>query len=184
MPLKIVAGILIVAAIATLADWAWFTFGVPNCTSAGVAYGAVLLTAVGGALGAASGRLVRGLPIGMLAGIGGALSYYVLFTVLDELGAILAAWVVIWISMAVLEGRWISGTRRSWLAIAGRGTAAAALSGIGFYLVYETLWGPPPAGDRNYAVQFGAWAVALAPGMVALTLTVGRRPETATSLAD
>ena len=181
MPLKIVTGILTVAAIGTLADWAWFAFGVPNCISAGVIYGAVLLMAVGGALGAASGRLLRGLPIGMLAGIGGALAYYVLAAVLDDRSAIPAAWVVTWLSMAVLEGRWISGTRRSWLAIAGRGTAAAALSGIAFYLVLDVLWGTPPASGRNYAVQFGAWVAAWAPGMLALTLTAGRRPEAAAS---
>jgi len=172
MLLRIVAGILVVAATATTADWAWYTFGCHG-TTAGVIDGAVLLTAVGGALGAASGRLLRGLPVGTLAGVGGALSYYALVAGFGERAndaAIPAAWVVTWLWMALLEGRWISPIRRSWLAIAGRGTAAALLSGIAFYLVLDQLWGEPPADGRNYALQFAAWAAAWAPGMLVLTL--------------
>jgi hypothetical protein len=178
MPLKIVTGILIVAALATLADWVWYTFDVCQGIAPGVIHGAVLLTAVGGAIGAASGRLLRGLPIGTLAGTGGALAYYAIVAAFGERtegAAIPAAWVVTWLSMAVLEGRWISPTARSWLAIAGRGTAAAVLSGIAFYLVLEQLWGAPPPSGRNYALQFAAWAAAWAPGMLALTLRPGRK---------
>src|SRR5262245_59053943 len=158
MLLKIVLGILVVAATATTADWAWYTFGCHG-TAAGVVHGAVLLTSVGGALGAVSGRLLRGLPIGTLAGIGGALSYYALVAAFGERAydaAIPAAWVITWLLMALLEGRWISPSPRSWLAIAGRGTGAAVLSGIAFYLVLDRLWGEAPAGGRNYALQFAA----------------------------
>src|SRR5262245_57709195 len=80
MSLKIVTGILIVAATATAADWVWYTFGCQGM-AAGLIHGAVLLTVLGGAVGAASGRIVRGLPIGTLAGIGGALTYYALVAV-------------------------------------------------------------------------------------------------------
>jgi hypothetical protein len=176
MPLRIVAGILVVAATATVADWAWYAFGCHGI-AAGLVHGAVLLTALGGALGAASGRLLRGLPVGTLAGIGGALSYYALVAAFGERAqgaAIPAAWIVTWLAMAVLEGRWISPTRRSWPAVAGRGTAAALLSGIAFYLVLDRLWGAPPAGGRNYAVQFAAWAAAWAPGMLVLALRPAR----------
>ena len=177
MPLRIITGILVVAATATVADWVWYTFDVCHGIAAGVIDGAVLLTAVGGALGAASGRFLRGLPIGTLAGIGGALAYYAFIAAFGERAygaAIPAAWVVTWLLMAILEGRWISPTRRSWLAIAGRGTTAAVLSGIAFYLVLDRLWGAPPPDGRNYAVQFAAWAAAWAPGMLALTLGPGR----------
>ena len=173
MPPKIITGILFVAALATIADWVWYTFDVCQGIAAGVIHGAVLLTAVGGALGAASGRLLRGLPIGTLAGIGGALAYYFIVAAFDERAygvAIPAAWVVTWLLLAILEGCWIAPTRRSWLAIAGRGTTAAVLSGIAFYLVLDQLWGAPPPEGRNYALQFAAWAVAWAPGLLALTL--------------
>jgi len=166
-----------VAATATLADWAWYSFDSCRGMAAGVIHGAVLLTVVGGALGAASGRLLRGLPIGTLAGTGGALAYYLLVAAFGERAedaAIPAAWVVTWLLLALLEGRWISPTRRSWPAIAGRGTAAAVLSGIAFYLVLDRLWGAPPAGGRNYALQFAAWAAAWAPGMLVLALRRGR----------
>ena len=179
MSLKIITGILVVAAIATLGDWVWHAFpDVCNGITAGVIHGAVLLTAVGGALGAASGRLLRGWPIGTLAGIGGALAYYALVAAFGERAygaAIPAAWVVTWLLIAVLEGRWLSSGPRSWLVIAGRGTTAAVLSGVAFYLVLDQLWGAPPPEGHNYAVQFAAWAAAWAPGMLALSLEPRRK---------
>ena len=90
-----IAGIVVVAAAATLGDFIWYTVGVRHTMVAGLVHGGLLLTAVGGALGAASGRLAKGLPLGTLAGLGGALSYYVLIVVLDSRPygtAILGAW--------------------------------------------------------------------------------------------
>ncbi|MGH9867933.1 MAG: hypothetical protein ACREAA_07210 [Candidatus Polarisedimenticolia bacterium] len=172
MPVKIVLWILAVAATATLADWIWYTFGVRHSLTAGVIHGAALLTIVGAALGAASGRPFRGLPIGAAAGIGGALAYYAFIVVIDDRPygtAIPAAWIVMWLLLAVLEGRWLRApARRSWAEIAVRGVAAAALSGVTFYLALNTLWGAPPAAGRNYAIQFTAWALAWAPGLMAL----------------
>lgn len=172
----LVVGVLVVAAIATFGDWAWAALGCHGMT-AGVVHGAVLLTAVGGVIGAASGHFFKGLPIGTLAGTGGALAYYALVAALGsraESAAIPAAWVVTWLLMALLEGRWLAATRRSWPAIALRGTAAAGLSGVAFYLLLDTLWGAPPSGARDYAIQFAAWAGAWAPGLLALTLRAGR----------
>ncbi len=172
--MTIFIGILLVAATATAADWIWYTFGVRHCVTNGVIHGAVLLTVVGGALGAAAGRLLRGLPIGTAAGIGGASAYFVLVALVDDRPygtAIPAAWIVMWLLLAVLEGRWLRApARRSWLEIALRGITAAALSGVAFYLVLSTLWGAPPASGRNYAIQFAAWAFAWAPGMLALSV--------------
>ena len=174
--MRILVGILLVAATATAADWIWYTFGVRHGVTAGVIHGAVLLTVVGGVLGAAARQLVRGLPIGTVAGVGGALTYF-LFALVDPRAygpAIGVAWVVTWLSLAVLEGRFLRApARRSWREIAVRGGAAAVLGGLAFYLVMNTLWGEPPASGRNYAVQFAAWAFAWAPGLLALT--AGRR---------
>jgi len=174
---KILLGILVVAATATLGDWIWATFEACRGIAAGVIHGAALLTAVGGALGAASGRLLRGLPFGTLSGTAGALVYYALVLTLgarvDPI-AIPAAWVVTWLVMALLEGRWLAPARRSWPAIAARGTAAAVGSGIAFYLVLDLLWGPTPAEGRNYALQLAAWAAAWAPGMLVLSLGTKR----------
>ena len=52
-------------------------------------------------------------------------------------------------------------------------SAAAVIAGLAFYLVMNTLWGRPPAGGRNYALQFVAWAFAWAPGL--LILSAGAR---------
>jgi hypothetical protein len=146
-------------------------------------HGALLLTTVGAVLGAASGRVVRGLPVGALMGLGGAASYYVLVAVMDGAtygSAIPAAWVIMWLILATLDGRWLRAPqRRTWAAVAGRGLAAALVSGVAFYLVMNLLWGRPPSGGRNYVVQFVAWAFAWAPGLLALTL--GEAPVTASA---
>jgi phage shock protein E len=176
--MKTLVGLLVVAAVATTGDFIWYTYGVRHTMVAGLIHGALLLTSVGAVLGVASGRVLKGLPIGTLAGIGGAISYYVLVAVMDRRTygtAIPAAWVIMWLMLAALDGRWLRAPqRRTWAAVGKRGLAAAVLGGLAFYLVMTTLWGRPPAGGRNYLVQFFAWAFAWAPGLFALT--VGETP--------
>lgn len=166
--------VLIVAATATAGDFIWYTYGVRHSLAAGIVHGALLLTSVGFVLGLASGRPTKGMPIGTIAGIGGALSYYALVAVMDPRTygtAIPGAWIIMWLILAALEGRWLRAPdRRPWAEVAGRGLAAAALGSVAFYLVLDTLWGRPPASGRNYAVQFLAWAFAWAPGLLALTM--------------
>ena len=79
----IAAGVLLVAATATAGDWVWYTFGVRHSLMAGLIHGALLLTVAGGALGAAAGRPLRGLPISTLAGVGGASVYYAVIACTD-----------------------------------------------------------------------------------------------------
>jgi hypothetical protein len=178
--MRIVAGILGVALVATLADYTWYTLHVRHSIVTGIIHGAVLLTAVGAVLGLHTGRVVKGLPIGALAGIGGALTYYLLVALVDRRtygSAIPVSWVAMWLIVAVLDGRWLrSPERRPWRVIAIRGALAAVLSGAAFYMVMNILWGRPPESGRSYAAQFGAWVVAWAPGLLALTLV---RPSSA-----
>jgi hypothetical protein len=177
--MRIGLGILGVALVATLGDYTWYTLGVRHNMASGIIHGAVLLTAVGAVLGFDAGRVVKGLPIGALAGAGGALIYYLLVAVMDRRTygtAIPASWVAMWLLVALLDGRWLRAPRRRpWGEIALRGVLAAVLGGIAFYLVMNTLWGRPPATGRNYLVQFGAWVIAWAPGLLALTW--GRSPR-------
>ena len=116
-------------------------------------HGALLLTAVGGAIGAASGRLAKGLPLGTLAGLGGALSYYVLIVVMDSRPygtAVPGAWVIMWLLLAALDGRWLRApNRRGWKEVATRGVVAAVAAGIAFALVRNDLWGRPPGGGSQ-----------------------------------
>lgn len=180
--MKIGVGILGVALVATLSDYTWYTLNVRHSITTGIVHGAVLLTAVGAVLGLVANRVLKGLPIGALAGIGGALIYYLLVALVDRRTygmAIPASWVAMWLLLAVLDGRWLRAPqRRQWRDIAMRGVLAAVLSGIAFFLVLNTLWGRPPAAGKNYVLQFAAWVVAWAPGLLALTLVsprAGRR---------
>ena len=170
--MKIGFGILGVALVATLGDYTWYTLRVRHSMLTGIIHGAVLLTAVGGVLGLEAHRALKGLPIGALAGVGGALAYYLLVAIVDRRPygvAIPAAWVTLWLLLAVLDGRWLRApSRRSWSAIAIRGALAAVFGGVAFFLVMNTLWGRPPAAGRNYIVQFAAWVIAWAPGLLAL----------------
>ena len=179
--MKIVAGILGVALVATLGDYIWYTLHVRHSITTGILHGAVVLTAVGAVLGLDAGRLLKGLPIGALAGIGGALTYYLLVALVDRRtygAAIPMSWVALWLIVAVLDGRWLrSPERRPWGEIAIRGALAAVLSGAAFFMVMNTLWGRPPATGRNYALQLAAWVVAWAPGLLALTLGRSARAE-------
>jgi hypothetical protein len=173
--MRIVVGILGVALVATLADFTGYTLHVRHSMVAGIIHGAVLLTAAGAVLGLHAGRLVKGLPIGALAGIGGALTYYLLVALVDGRtygSAIPASWVALRLILAVLDGRWLRAPEqcRPWRVIAIRGALAAVLGGAAFYIVMNTLWGSAPASGRNYAVQFVAWAVAWTPGLLALAV--------------
>ncbi|HEY7445773.1 MAG TPA: hypothetical protein VH701_25325 [Vicinamibacterales bacterium] len=168
-----IAGIAVIAAAATLGDLIWYTLGVRHTMMAGILHGALLLAVLGAVLGAASGQLVKGLPIGALAGLGGALSYYGLILVMDSRTygtAIPAAWVIMWLLLAALDGRWLRAPdRRPWSQVAIRGTIAAVAGGLAFFLVMNLLWGRPSSEGRNYFLQFAAWAFAWAPGLLALT---------------
>jgi hypothetical protein len=179
--MKIGVGILGVALVATLSDYTWYTLNVRHSITTGIIHGAVLLTAVGAVLGLVANRVLKGLPIGALSGIGGALIYYLLVALVDRRTygmAIPASWVAMWLLLAVLDGRWLRAPqRRQWREIAMRGVVAAVLSGIAFFLVLNTLWGHPPATGKNYVVQFAAWVVAWAPGLLALTLDYSSRRE-------
>jgi hypothetical protein len=178
--MKIAVGILGVALVATMCDYTWYALHVRHSMIAGIIHGAVLLTAVGAVLGLDAGRLLKGLPIGALAGVGGALIYYLVVALVDRRtygAAIPAAWIGMWLLIALLDGRWLRAPqRRRWGEIAIRGLLAAALSGIAFFPVMNTLWGRPAATGRNYLLQFAAWVVAWAPGLLASTLA--RSPRT------
>jgi hypothetical protein len=171
---RLLIGIAVVSAVATTGDYIWYEIGVPHRMWAGVAHGALLLTAVGGVLGAASGRTAAGLPIGTVAGVAGALAYYALAPMMAQSGAMLVAWAALWIVIALLDGRFVRrGTRPASHALV-QGASAAALSGVTFYLVVGSLWGRAPAGGRNYLLQFALWTIAWAPGILAIGQSLGR----------
>jgi len=174
-PLAVLAGIVVVALVSTAGDAVWYGLGVEHRMTAGILHGAVLLTAVGGVLGVAAGRLAAGLPLGAAAGVGGALVYYALAPVIGQ-SAMVAAWAALWIMLAVLDGVVLRRGARSAAEMLARGLVAALVGGLAFALVVGVIWGRPGAGGRNYLVTFAAWVVAWAPGLLALTVGAGRRP--------
>jgi len=180
--MTILIGLLIVAAVSTVGDYVWYEIGVEHRVVAGVIHGAILLAAVGGVIGAAAGRIVAGIPMGAAAGVGGALIYYGIVSAGGRgsgATAMVVAWAAVWLIMATLDGRVLRSTApRPWPDILARGVLAAALGGVAFYFMMDTLWGRPPAEGRNYLLQFAAWLVAWAPGLLALTLPRRRSGQT------
>ena len=172
--LRIIIGILLVSFVSTAGDYVWYEYGVRHRVAVGILHGAVLLMAVGGVVGVAARRVGAGLPIGAAAGVGGALAYYLIDTVTGGSVAMIAAWAVCWLLLAVGEGRLLQRPQRSWGEVVTRGIIAAILGGLAFYAVVNILWGRPPAGGRNYLVQFAAWTVAWAPGILGLVTRVNK----------
>jgi hypothetical protein len=171
---RLLIGILVVAAASTIGDYVWYEVGVRHRMWSGIIHGAVLLTAVGGTLGAASGRTLAALPMGTVAGVAGALTYYALFPVIGS-WAMMVAWASLWIFLALLDGRVVRRARRSVAQCLMQGGSAALLSGVTFYLVVGSLWGRAPAGGRNYLLQFAMWTIAWAPGLLAIGQDLSRK---------
>ena len=176
--LKPVIGVLVVAAVATGGDAFWYEMGVRHRMTAGALHGALLLGAVGLVLGWISNRLLQGLVAGVGAGVAGAMAYYGMVAVGGRdasLTAMVAAWAAVWLMLAVLDGRWLRApAMRPWPEILTRGVIAAVIGGLAFYLMLDVLWGHDREGNKNYLVQYGAWIIAWAPGILALTLTTYR----------
>jgi hypothetical protein len=173
--LKSLLGVMFVAAVATFGDHVWFAAGARNEATAGSLHGAALLGAVGLVLGWISKRIVAGLLTGMASGVGGALAYYAIAAALGGRGQVLeamvAAWAAVWIVLAICDARLLRRPAvRPWGEALARGLAAAVLGGIAFYFMYPYFWGRE---SRNYGdlVKFGAWIIAWAPGILALTLS-------------
>ena len=174
MMATLIIGILAVAAVSTIGDYVWYEIGVPHEMSFGIAHGALLLGSVGAVVGAAARRTAMGALLGAVSGVGGALVYYFAATMHGRTFAMLAGWTTVWLLMSVFNARVLRAPRSSWAEAIGRGVLAAIVAGLGFYLVLNVLWGRPPATGRNYLLQYGAWLVAWAPGILAVALRARR----------
>ena len=168
-----ILGVLFVAAVATAGDHVWFAVGARNEATAGSMHGAALLGAVGLVLGWLSGRILAGLVTGIAAGVGGALAYYAIAAAIGSRGmslpAMVAAWAAVWVVLAICDGRFLrSPGARPWNETLLRGVTAAVVGGITFYFMFPFFWGRE---SRAYSdlVKFGAWAIAWAPGILALS---------------
>jgi hypothetical protein len=155
-----------VALVATIGDYLWFENNVRHTATNGVVHGAALLLSVGLVIGQQTGQWIRGALGGVLAGVTGALAFYAVVGIMGYLGALIAAWVFMWIVLAAVSA-WVRGYLAQvprWMA---PGLVAAIGSGITFYLV-SGIWTDHPEA-RNYLWHLVAWTIAWAPGIVALT---------------
>lgn len=162
-------GALLLAAVTTAGDYAWFEFGIRHNPVAGVLHGVVMMGSLGAVLGWQARRLGLGILGGIVAGVAGALMFYALWRVLGW-GAMFASWSAIWLGLAAFDHYVLwkhSGS--SWIA---RGLAAAILGGIAFYMI-SGVW-TAHGDDPNYGWHFVSWFIAWWPGLAALTF--GRRP--------
>ncbi len=155
-----------VALVATLGDFIWFEYGVRHTTVHGVLHGAALLLAVGLVLGQHTGAWLRGAVGGIAAGVAGALAFYAVVGLTGYLGALIAAWVLMWMLLAAVAA-WLRGDLMKPRRWAVPGALAAVGSGVTFYLV-SGIWTDHPEA-RNYVWHLVAWTVAWAPGIFALT---------------
>ena len=161
-----VARTVFVALVATIGDFIWFEYGVRHTAVHGVLHGAGLLLAVGLVIGQQTGQFIKGALGGVIAGVSGALAFYAVAQPFGYLGALIAAWVFMWIVLAAVSA-WVRGHLAEvprWMA---PGLIAAVTSGATFYLV-SGIWTDHPAA-RNYLWHLAAWTIAWAPGIVALT---------------
>jgi hypothetical protein len=139
---------------------------VRHTTMHGVLHGAALLLSVGLVIGHQTGQWIRGAVGGVLAGVVGALAFYAVVDGLGYLGALIAAWLFMWLVLAAVAA-WVRGALArvpQWIV---PGVIAALASGAMFYLV-SGIWTEHPE-SRNYLRQLGAWMLAWAPGITALT---------------
>ena len=166
MAITYLARVVFVALVATIGDYLWFENNVRHTALHGVVHGAALLLSVGLVLGQQTGQWIRGALGGVFAGVAGALAFYAVVGLMGYLGALIAAWVFMWIVLAAVSA-WVRGYLPQvprWMA---PGLVAAIGSGITFYLV-SGIWTDHPEA-RNYLWHLVAWTIAWAPGIVALT---------------
>ncbi len=163
----VIGSTVAIAALSTLGDFMWASMHLRHRMVFGLAHGAILFLCIGYCLGRATSRPALGALGGLLAGLAAAGSYYLLAPFMRYY-AMFAAWVLVWLALAVLTGRLLRKTdplRSS--EVLGRGTAAAIGSGIAFYLI-SGIWRPFNPQGWDYAVHFLAWCLAFFPGFAAL----------------
>jgi len=159
---------LFVAAVATMADWVWASQLLSHRMWYGLVHGAGLCGAMGVAIGVPVRKPLTGLAGGLFAGLIAAASFYLLAPML-RYSAMFAAWCLLWMLFAYLDGVMLRNRRAPEAVV--RGVAAALLSGAVFYAVSGmwTRWSPSTI---NYADHYWRWAVAFLPGFLALRVGV------------
>jgi hypothetical protein len=155
---------LALGAVMTLGDFAWSALHIQHRVAYGIVHGAVMCLCLGLAVGVRSRRCAVAALAGLVIGVIAAATFYALATVLG-VGAMFPAWMLLWILFAVLQYR-LQETETLGSALI-RGTLAALLSGVAFYLI-SGIW--TRGGEPDLARNLVSWSFAFLPGFVALFL--------------
>ena len=173
-----IAGTLAIAALSTAGDFIWATWISAHRAVYGVIHGALLFLAIGLFLGSLAGRAAAGAIAGACVGALAAGLYYLLAPMLG-FGAMIVAWMAVWLGLALVYGRLnaqridVGGRhdiRINFGAVATRGVIAAIASGLGFYAI-SGIWRPFDPEGWDYLTHFGAWTLAYFPGFAALLIS-------------
>ena len=158
-----VAASVALAAVMTFGDFAWSALHIHHRMAYGIVHGAAMCLCIGIAIGVRVRRPLPAAIAGPLIGVAAAGTYYVLASPLSW-GAMLPAWMLLWILFALLQKLL---TKRERIGVAlKRGILAALLSGFAFYLISD-IW-IHEARHPGMLVHVGAWAFAFLPGFAAL----------------
>jgi hypothetical protein len=190
----VLVGALLVAAIATAGSM--FSPHVPAQYRAVYQLGfyfAWFLT-IGGVIGAASGKTLRGLAAGFVAGLAafgllGGTAYVIRHVIglpaeagtRRAISIVLFAviWIVIWCVLSLFNARVLRANKGSWGAAIVRGTIAAILSGAAVILITMDRPGDLRTNPtRRFLFTFVGWTLAIGPGLAAV---VGERTPAAAS---
>ena len=159
---------LILAALSTLGDFLWAHFEIKHRMFAGILHGALLCLCLGAVLGYARGS-VKSVLLGALGGLGvGILSAggFYLFRPLIRFGAMIVAWMELWLLTALLY-QWVGNVSGGLKSACVRGSIAAVGSGLAFYAI-SGIWTDHSPGGPNYSYNFLCWTIAFLPGFLAL----------------
>ncbi len=164
------ASSIALAAVMTFGDWFWAVLHVRHRTAYGVAHGATMCLCLGIAIGVRVKRTLPAAIAGPLIGVAAAGTFYLLAPAL-RWGAMVPAWMLLWILFALLQ---LALARGEGLGVTlKRGILAALLSGLAFYLISD-IW-IHEAAHPGLLVHFAAWTFAFLPGFAALFVAVARR---------
>lgn len=170
-----VACAAVLGLLSTFGDWVWEHYIPDGSILPGVAHGVVIFVALALLLGWASGlpgvtrKLLLTLPI---AGLLLAAVFYPLAYAMGYLGALLATWVGMWLSLALLQ-RWARGGREAFSRATLRAVVAAIGSGLAFWAI-SGIW-TDPASHTSYLQRLLYWSFAFLPGFAALL--IGQHPR-------
>ena len=154
---------LALAAVMTAGDVLWDVLHIRHRVGNGLAHGATMCLALGIAVGIRARKPLPAAVAGPIIGVIAAAAFYVLWPVM-RWSAMFAAWMLLWILLALLQQQ--LDRREDTSTALLRGSIAAVLSGVAFYLI-SGIW-TDEHGVSNPLLRLGYWTFAFIPGFAAL----------------